>query len=389
MDNATVTATSVGDGLQFASSTLTTTALAVPVYGVSVSPATDAQTVLAGSTASYTLDVTNTGNTSDSFDITLSGNLWTTTAPATVGPLTAGATTQITVDVDVPAGAADGDTDNATVTATSQTDNGQFASSVLTTTASVPAPTTLLYFSTPGNTVVPGVASPYDDADIYTWDGTSYVRVFDASVAGLAANADIDGLHVIDGDTFYMSFERDGGVAVPTLGSVSDEDIVLYDAGVWSLYFDGSAVGLTEDGEDVDAFDILPDNSLVISTFGAVNPVPDIPGTNQDEDLLRCVPTSSGPITSCTWSFYFDGSDVALANSASEDIDGLAIDGGDIYISTLGNFSVTGLSGEGRDVFVCNAATTGAASACTSFTMYFDGSLNLLTTGLIDAFDLQ
>ena len=66
-----------------------------------------------------------------------------------------------------------------------------------------------LYFSTVGsgtNATVPGVASPYDDADIYAWDGASFSRVFDASAAGLAGNADVDGLAWIDADHFYMSF---------------------------------------------------------------------------------------------------------------------------------------------------------------------------------------
>jgi hypothetical protein len=256
-----------------------------------------------------------------------------------------------------------------------------------------PPPVTLLYFSTPGTLAVPGVAGPYDDADIYTWTGVGFTRLWDASASSVPAGADVDALYVVDSDTFYLSFNNDAGVDLPgplTAADVQDEDVVLYDAGVWSVYFNGSDVGLSDGGnnEDVDAFDILPDGSVLISTLG--NPVPSGPALSpapQDEDLLRCVGTF-GATTTCTWSYYFDGSDVALNTAASEDLDGVAVSGADVYLSALGNFTVTGgFSGQGRDVFICTSATTGAATACASFTMYFDGSANLLAD-LIDAFDV-
>ncbi|MCB9101477.1 MAG: hypothetical protein H6632_18205, partial [Anaerolineales bacterium] len=105
------------------------------VYGVSIAPATDSQTDTPGTLVSYTLDVTNDGNGPDTFDVNVTGNTWSTSAPATVGPLAAGATAQITVDVTIPAGANDGDSDVATITVTSQADNTKSASSNLTTHA--------------------------------------------------------------------------------------------------------------------------------------------------------------------------------------------------------------------------------------------------------------
>ncbi|MBI5445816.1 MAG: hypothetical protein HY900_31945, partial [Deltaproteobacteria bacterium] len=71
----------------------------------------------------------------------------------------------------------------------------------------------VLYFSTLGNAAVPGVAGPYDDADIYAWDGTAFSRVFRASAAGLPADANVDALKVVDADTFYLSFNRNAGTA--------------------------------------------------------------------------------------------------------------------------------------------------------------------------------
>jgi len=242
-----------------------------------------------------------------------------------------------------------------------------------------PPPTILLYFSTAGDFAVPGVAGPYDDADIYAWNGVVFSRIFDASAASLPTGADVDALVVEDSDTFYISFNTDAGTSVPTLGTVQDEDIVKYDTGTWTLYFDGSDVGLGDsNAEDVDAFEILPGGAVIVSTTGN----PTIPGvttpTPADEDLFQCA-GSFGPTTTCNWSYYFEGSDVSLNTAASEDVDGVAVSGADLYLSTLGAFSVTGLSGGGEDVFICSSVTTGAGSACASYTMFFDGSANGIT----------
>jgi hypothetical protein len=114
------------------------------------------------------------------------------------------------------------------------------------------------YFSTAGNAAVSGAPSPYDDADIYSIDPLlGCIRVFDASTTGLDNFADIDGLTVVDGDTFFISFDLDAGTFVPGLGTVEDESVVLYDGGTWSMHFDGTAHGLgATDSQDLDAIDV-------------------------------------------------------------------------------------------------------------------------------------
>jgi hypothetical protein len=250
-----------------------------------------------------------------------------------------------------------------------------------------------LYFSTEGNVAIPGVPGPNDDADIYSWNGTSYSRIFDASANGVPAGADVDALKVVDNDTFYLSFNTEP-VVIPGVGGVSDEDIVLYDAGTWSIFFDGSDVSLTTFGEDVDAFEILPDGSVLISTLGFVSVPGIVTPVPTWHDLLRCAGTF-GPATSCTWSMYFDASDVGLGvfpplgALVFENVDGASVtSNGTIYLSTIGDFAVPALTGLNEDVFACNAPTTGPATACTGgFSLHYDGSANGITNNL-DAIDL-
>ncbi|HET9665564.1 MAG TPA: multicopper oxidase domain-containing protein, partial [Desertimonas sp.] len=221
----------------------------------------------------------------------------------------------------------------------------------------VVTPPTLLYLSTLGDVNVGGLGSP-DDADIYAWKGgTTYTRVFDASANGVPAAADVDALVVVDSDTLYVSFLA--ATTLPGVGAVASQDIVRFDAGTWSMYFDGSDVGLTTAAENVDAFEILSGSAVAVSTTGN----PDVPGITgeADADLLQCTGASFGNDTVCAWSFYFDGSDVGL-QAGPENVDGAAVVGPDVYLSTAGNFSVTGVSGANEDVFACNGGSRGATT---------------------------
>jgi hypothetical protein len=104
-------------------------------YGVSLTPASSQGTCEPGESAAHTLRVTNDGNARDTFDVTVSGNTWTTTAPALVGPLAPGASANCVVVVEVPSDAGLGATDTATVRITSGGDGTKWASATLTTWA--------------------------------------------------------------------------------------------------------------------------------------------------------------------------------------------------------------------------------------------------------------
>lgn len=365
----------------------------------------DGQTqVVAGATVSYTIVATNAGPAAvsgasviDTFPAVLTGVTWSCSASTGGACGAASGSGDINTTVDLPAGG------TATFVASGVIQAS--ASGSLSNTASVSPPPGILdsfpannsatdddvllpappviYFSTRNNSIIPGLPRPWDDADIYGWNGFAFSRLLDATAAGLPATADVDAMLVVDSDTFYLSFTADG-VPVPGVGPVRDEDVVLYDAGSWSLFFDGSDVGLKVGGEDVDAFEILPDGSVLISPVESAV-VPGLVGFQFDEDLLRCTGTF-GPNTSCTWSMFFEGSDINLTAN-SEDLDGVAASGGDIYLSTYGPFTIPGLTGSGDDVFTCNAATTGPVTDCASVSLFFDGSGNGLSDN-VDAFDV-
>ena len=150
----------------------------------------------------------------------------------------------------------------------------------------------LLFFATVGNTSVPGVppgsANSYDDADIYSWNGQGFARVFEARVAGggstnLRGIADIDGLKFLDADNFYVSL-RDS-TRLPGGFIAYGPDIVRYDGGVWSIHFDGSANGFSTTGPGIDAFDIAPDGNIYFSIYSGS--VPGLTGPFGEADIYR------------------------------------------------------------------------------------------------------
>jgi hypothetical protein len=172
---------------------------------------------------------------------------------------------------------------------------------------------------------------------------------------------------------YYLSFGTQA--EVPGVGIVSDEDIVTYDAGTdtWALFFNGSDVGL--DLTNLDAFHVRSDGSILMSVASTFT-VPGLTGgpsgeVAEDLDVILFTGTT-GPATSGSFSFHFDGSDVGLGASG-ENIDGLyEFADGSLGISVVGAFSANGATGSDGDVM----RFTGSFGAATSgsFAVYFDGS---------------
>ena len=132
-DLAMITATSQGDPSQSDQAALTTTAQVI--YGVDCGADSTALSGFQGRKMTYTLTVTNDGNSTDTFDLETGGNTWTTDLSQTQVTLGAGESTQVVVSVTIPEGALAGAVDTVAVTLTSQGDPATTDTVSLTTTA--------------------------------------------------------------------------------------------------------------------------------------------------------------------------------------------------------------------------------------------------------------
>lgn len=106
----------------------------VPDYNVAVS-SDMAQSGDAGSTVTYAVHITNTGSLTETFDLDIAGNVWTTTPDMPTVTLGINESSIVSVTVDIPIDANDAEMDTATFTATSQTDDQVSDSADLVTTA--------------------------------------------------------------------------------------------------------------------------------------------------------------------------------------------------------------------------------------------------------------
>ncbi|MBI5702571.1 MAG: multicopper oxidase domain-containing protein [Chloroflexota bacterium] len=242
-------------------------------------------------------------------------------------------------------------------------------SALASATLTVQTASPTLYFSTLGNTNPPGVTGTADNADIYAWNGTAFSRVFDATTAGVPDIANVDGLEVVDATHFYLSFVADTTIA--GFGTVQDEDIVYYDAGTWSVYFDGTAQGLTADNLDIDAFTING-GTLYFSTLGNTNP-PGVTGTADNADIYAWNGTA--------FSRVFDATTAGVPGAAN--VDGMeVVDATHFYLSFVADTTITGFGTvQDEDIVYYNAG---------AWSVHFDGTARGLTAANhdIDAFDV-
>jgi len=223
-------------------------------------------------------------------------------------------------------------------------------------------PTILLHFSTRGNKLVPGTTPPSDDADVFTWDGAVFGKQWDASAANLPGGADIDGLSVVDADTFYVSFRNNTPLTLPGVDPVQDEDVVLYDAGTWSMFFKGQdRCGLGQNnGQDVDAIDVVG-GVLYFSTVGN-SAVGNLTGPFDDADIYSW---SGG--NNCTRVFDADTDPpVGKRLTGGADINGLTyVDADTFFVSFDQDGALIGIQNE--DVVTYDAG---------EWLLHWDGSVH-------------
>lgn len=168
--------------------------VATAAQAVIVDPASMRRDVAAGIDVPYEVTVTNTGTSTETFAIAVTGNAWTTSAPTSVGPLAPCGSATFTVTVTVPAGAASCATDVATVTASGP---GAADAAVLTTVvdalqgAQITAPAATCAASTGNTASVPpqGAGATYswtlDGGAVTAGQGTPAIT-FTAGGAGMA-----------------------------------------------------------------------------------------------------------------------------------------------------------------------------------------------------------
>jgi hypothetical protein len=226
-----------------------------------------------------------------------------------------------------------------------------------------------VYFSTFGNSNPPGLGGTADDSDVYFWSGTAFSRDFIAIAAGLPSATNVDGFDRVDSTHFYFSFVAD--TVVPGLGTVQDEDVVYYNNGVWSLYFDGTAAGLTAANHDIDTFKIVG-GVLYFSTFGNSNP-PGVTGTADNADIYSWDGVSFSRVFTAT----------AAGLPSTTNVDGLVlVDATHLYVSFVDNTTVPGPGTvQDEDIVYYDNGT---------WSLYFDGTAQGLTAANhdIDEFDL-
>jgi len=258
------------------------------------------------------------------------------------------------------------------------------------TSTAVPVPTSsqtpsafpvgdLIYVSSTSGGRAGGV--PFADEDILAYDVAArrWTLFFDGSDVGLG-NTDVDAFGIQADGTLLVSLTT-SGFSLGGFGVVDSSDILRFTptslgtatAGSFSWYFDGSDVGLTSSGENIDAVSLAADGTLLVSSIGSFS---GNGASGNDEDLFSFTGTK-GASTSGTFAMYFDGSDIGLNTGSSEDVNEVWIDStnGDIYLTTVGSFSVNGLSGDGSDIFICHPTSTGSNTLCTFGPgLYWDGS---------------
>lgn len=162
------------------------------------------------------------------------------------------------------------------------------------------------------------------------------------------------------GKALYASFARSG-----RLGHVDFDpsDIMVYYQGKWSLYFDGSDVGLK--GQNLNAFELLADGSILMVFTPRTLTLPEIRQVTHN-DVIRFVPVNLGLHTRGRFERFIKGLDIGLSVE-TEAIDALALDAdGRLVISTDARFNVPGkteaLVGRGHDLLVFNPGPSGSLS---------------------------
>jgi len=219
-------------------------------------------------------------------------------------------------------------------------------------TATSTGPTLYLSPATAGT--VDGIAAT--PQDILKRDGATgaWSLYFDGSDVGITKPI-VAFTRLENGDLLLAFKVRQ---VIPGVGDFTPQDVARFSPvtfgevteGSFQWYFDGSDVGLRTGGEKIDALDSLPDGRLLLSTIGTASvPYMGHALRVQDEDLPVFTPTALGATTDGSWEPYLDGT--SIPGMKREDLSGASVDpAGDIYITLVNSFNIGGISGDGQDI---------------------------------------
>ena len=132
--------------------------------------------------------------------------------------------------------------------------------------------------------------------DVVRYNGATYSLEFNGAANGVPAGAQVDAVSVLFGGDLLLSF--DTTVALDGI-TADDEDLVRFNGGSFSLFFDGSMAGV--DGAlDLDAAHHIDANGHLLLSFDGSGTVGGV--AFDDEDVLEYDPLSG------TWLLAYDGS---------------------------------------------------------------------------------
>ena len=217
----------------------------------------------------------------------------------------------------------------------------------------------------------------YGSEDVLRYDPVTddWSVWFDGSAHNLIAKKNthnINGIYVPDPSqpAFYLTFTQNKRV-VPGVGQkVDGMDIVYWNGTAYSLFFDGSDVGLTNlTKEKIDAFDILPGNMSPINGGACMHyilvsmqnsgSVPNYSGGQlkfSGEDVLGFCMTASGTVTAGKWHMWLDGSTQGMQAQSTNNID-VSADAQMLYFTTHKNFNADTAIGNHSMIYVYDVAS--------------------------------
>lgn len=113
------------------------------------------------------------------------------------------------------------------------------------------------------------VSTPYGyfgDEDLILFNGASYSVWFKGQDYGIPPEVNLNAVYIISADPKDFLFSLEENALLPGAKDVADEDIIRFQGDSFSLFLDGSEIGIPAVA-DVDAIGMIPDSSPSIHVF--------------------------------------------------------------------------------------------------------------------------